>query len=129
MARTKPVPGAGGLVFNSAGEVLLIRDRKGYWVFPKGHVEEGEALEDAAVREVREETGVRARVQAPLGTTHYTNDRGVAREVHWFLMRGNGPVQLEAGMTGAGFFEPEEAARRLAFAEDVQLLRRALAQD
>ena len=35
--------GAGGVVFNSKGEVLLLRDRMGFWVFPKGHPEEGEA--------------------------------------------------------------------------------------
>ena len=125
MARPEPVLGAGGLVFNAAGEVLLIRDRRGFWVFPKGHVEEGETLQAAAVREVREEAGVAARVEAALGVTRYTNDRGVAREVHWFRMRGEGPVRLEPGLTGAGFFDPEEAARRLAFSEDVELLNRA----
>ena len=126
MVRREPVPGAGGLVFNAAGEVLLIRDRMGYWVFPKGHVEEGETLEAAAVREVSEEVGIEARVEAALGVTRYTNDRGAAREVHWFLMRGEGPVRLEPGLTGAGFFDPEEAALRLAFAEDTALLLRAL---
>ncbi|GEM90698.1 NUDIX hydrolase [Oceanithermus desulfurans] len=126
MAKPEPVPGAGGLVFNAAGEVLLIRDRMGFWVFPKGHVEKGETLEAAAVREVREEAGVEARVEAALGVTRYTNDRGVTREVHWFRMRGEGPVRLEPGLTGAGFFDPEEAALRLAFAEDAALLRRAL---
>ena len=38
----KAVPGAGGVVFNDRGEVLLIRDRNGFWVFPKGHLEPGE---------------------------------------------------------------------------------------
>jgi len=129
MAKPEPVPGAGGLVFNSAGEVLLIRDRRGFWVFPKGHLEEGESFEAAARREVREETGVKAAVTKALGVTRYRNDRGVERMIRWFLMLGEGPVRLEPGLTGAGFFDPEEAESRLAFAEDVALLRKALSGD
>ncbi|HGY08890.1 MAG TPA: NUDIX hydrolase [Oceanithermus profundus] len=122
------VPGAGGLVFNARGEVLLIRDKNGYWVFPKGHVEAGETPQETATREVREETGVRAEVDFEIGTTRYTNDRGVMREVRWYRMRGEGPIALEPGLTGAGFFEPAEARARLAFPEDVRLLDEALAR-
>lgn len=82
--------GAGGVVFNAKREVLLLRDRMGFWVFPKGHPEPGESLEEAAVREVWEETGVRAEVLLPLYPTRYVNPKGVEREVHWFLMRGRG---------------------------------------
>jgi len=124
--KKKAVPGAGGLVFNATGEVLLIRDRNGYWVFPKGHVEPRESPEETARREVAEETGVAARVIAKIGETSYVNDRGQARRVSWFLMEGEGPVQLEEGLLGAGFFEPEEARRLLAFPDDLQLLERAL---
>ncbi len=119
-------PGAGGLVFDAAGEVLLIRDRNGYWVFPKGHLEAGESPQEAAVREVAEETGVRAEVLAPLGETVYVNDRGEERRISWFLMRGEGPVRLEEGLSGAGFFEVAEARRLLAFPEDLRLLEEAL---
>ena len=52
---------AGGVVFRREGGrtlVLLIRDAHASWGFPKGHVERGEAFADAAVREVREETGL-----------------------------------------------------------------------
>ncbi len=124
----KAVPGAGGLVFNHAGEVLLLRDRNGYWVFPKGHVEPGETPEQTAVREVAEETGISARVVDELGLTSYKNDRGELREIKWFLMSGDGEVRLEKGMSGAGFFEADEALRLLAFPDDLRLLEKALAK-
>jgi len=119
--------GAGGVVFDALGRVLLIRDRNGFWVFPKGHVDPGETPEEAAVREVREETGIEARILAPLGTTRYRNDRGQEREIRWYLMRGEGEVRLEPGLTGGGFFEAEEALEKLDFPEDKRLLEVALA--
>lgn len=51
---------AGGIVLNSRGEVALVRNRPGtLWFFPKGGVDEGESLEEAAIREIREETGIK----------------------------------------------------------------------
>lgn len=53
------VPCAGGIVFNIRGEIALVRNRKDtLWFFPKGHIDEGETAEDAAVREITEETGL-----------------------------------------------------------------------
>jgi len=123
----KTVRSAGGVVLNRKGEVLLIRDRNGYWVFPKGHIEPGETPEQAAVREVREETGIEAHIIAPLGETRYVNDRGVPREVVWFLMEGEGQLAIEPGLTGGGFFPEEEAQGLIAFPEDLELLERAYA--
>ena len=120
------VVGAGGVVFNKKGQVLLIRDRQGYWVFPKGHVDEGETLEQTAVREVEEEAGIQAEILGNLSNTRYTNNKGLEREIFWFVMKGKGKVRLEKGLTGAGFFDSEEAEGMLAFPEDVQLLREAL---
>lgn len=118
--------GAGGVLFNPKKEVLLIRDRLGYWCFPKGHVDAGENLEQTALREVEEETGIAGKLKAELSSTQYTNNKGVARQIHWFLMRGKGKIKLEKGLNGAGFFEPEDARRILAFPEDVGLLEEAL---
>ncbi len=121
----RPVQGAGGVLFNLEGKVLLIRDRQGYWCFPKGHLDEGESLEQAALREVEEETGIRGTVRAPLSVTRYRNNKGIEREIHWFLMEGHGSVRLEKGLHGAGFFDLAEARRLLAFPEDVRLLDEA----
>jgi diadenosine hexaphosphate hydrolase (ATP-forming) len=121
-----PVPGAGGVLFNPDGKVLLIRDRQGYWCFPKGHLDAGESLASAALREVEEETGIRGRLRRALSVSRYQNHKGIAREIHWFLMEGEGQIRLEKGLNGAGFFEPTEARRLLAFPEDVQLLDEAV---
>lgn len=124
-----PTPGAGGVVLDGAGRVLLVRYRSGAWAFPKGHVEPGETLEQTAVREVREETGVAAAVIAPLPQTQYTNDRGEARVIQWFAMRAgeDAPTTLEDTFPEGGFFPQETAAGMLSYSEDQQLLRAALA--
>ena len=51
------IEAAGGLVFNEKNELLMIF-RRGFWDLPKGKVDEGETLEQCAVREVQEETGL-----------------------------------------------------------------------
>jgi diadenosine hexaphosphate hydrolase (ATP-forming) len=126
------VEGAGGVVRNARGDVLLIRyprSRGGTWTFPKGHVEPGETLEQTAVREVLEEGGVRVEILAPLGTTEYVNARGTPRRIHWFAMRTNATrATPEAGFS-AGFYTAEHALKHLSHAENRALLERALALD
>jgi len=124
---SQPVLGAGGVLFNPQGQVLLIRDRQGFWCFPKGHLDPGESLEQAALREVEEETGIKGTVKQKLSTTRYRNNKGVLREIHWFLLEGQGNIRLEKGLCGAGFFDLAEAKRLLAFPEDVRLLHEASA--
>jgi diadenosine hexaphosphate hydrolase (ATP-forming) len=124
------VEGAGGVVLNDAGAVLLIRHRNGSWVFPKGHIEAGESKVDAAVREVEEEAGVQAVVVDPRQTwqTEYVNPRREGRRITWYLLRTQATeaVMREAIFPTGGFFEPEAAFPMLAFEEDRQLLRHAL---
>jgi 8-oxo-dGTP pyrophosphatase MutT (NUDIX family) len=91
---------AGGLVvdgIDSERRAALIGrlDRRGRlrWSLPKGHVEAGETNEDAAVREVAEETGITGQVLAPLGTIDFwfvADGRRVHKTVHHFLMRATG---------------------------------------
>jgi len=90
---------AGGLVVDRTGispRVALIGrlDRRGrlLWSLPKGHLEAGETAEDAAIREVEEETGIRGRVLAALGTIDYwfvADDRRIHKTVHHYLLEAS----------------------------------------
>lgn len=87
------VRAAGGLVENEAGDVLIIT-RKGWRDLPKGHIDEGESPEEAAIREVREETGLQdVDIVAPLCTTrhfHRAYGRWEIKQTEWFLMYAAG---------------------------------------
>ena len=124
------VEGAGGVVINEVGDVLLIRHRNGSWVFPKGHIESGESKVDAAVREVEEEAGVQATVVDPRQTwqTAYVNPRREGRRITWYLLRSPATeaVMREPIFPSGGFFPPDEALSMLAFEEDRAMLRHVL---
>jgi diadenosine hexaphosphate hydrolase (ATP-forming) len=126
----RTVEGAGGVVINGEGRVLMIRHRNGTWVFPKGHIETGESKVDAAVREVEEEAGVVADIFDPRMTwqTDYVNPRREARRITWYLLTtdATATVQREALFPEGGFFPPSIAIRKLAFDEDRSVLRGAL---
>ncbi len=80
----------GGLVINDKKEMLMIF-RRGYWDLPKGHQDKGETIEECALREVREETGLQQlTITAPLLITYHTYNQGthhILKESHWYLMK------------------------------------------
>lgn len=101
---------AGGLVVRD-GMVLLIRDRYGRWTFPKGHLEAGETERQAAIREVREETGLNCRAGPRLGAVGYNLPNGRGKRVSFYLMTyldGDLTVQ-EAEIDEARWWSIEEA--------------------
>ncbi len=86
------VTAAGGVVTNKKGKVLFIH-RNDKWDLPKGKLDKGETIEECAIREVEEETGVEGlKIENFLKTTYHIFQRnGVykLKEVHWFAMRTN----------------------------------------
>ena len=119
-------PGAGGVVRNAQGEVLLLKHKSGSWVFPKGHIDPGETALEAALREVEEEAGVVAVCPDENETfrTRYHNDKGELREITYFALRteAQAPVLREALFQQGGFFSPERALAQLSFEEDKEML-------
>ena len=87
------VRAAGGLVENEEGNILIIT-RKGWRDLPKGHIDEGESAEEAAIREVGEETGLQDMdIITPLCTTrhfHRAYGEWEVKQTEWFLMSAAG---------------------------------------
>ena len=116
----KWVEAAGGVVTNVAGDLLMIHLR-GRWDLPKGHVESGESSREAALREVEEETGIRAEAvgDEPLVCTYHTyNTYGTweLKRTTWWAMHsigGKPKAQSEEGITSAEWCERATLHKRL----------------
>jgi ADP-ribose pyrophosphatase YjhB (NUDIX family) len=83
-----PVTAAGGIVTDAQQRRLMIY-RNDRWDLPKGHWEQGESIEECALREVREETGVVATICRPLCQTlhcYHMKGRWEMKRTHWFEM-------------------------------------------
>jgi 8-oxo-dGTP pyrophosphatase MutT (NUDIX family) len=122
---------AGGIVFNG-DKVLVLRNLKGVWVFPKGHVELGESHEQAALREVLEESGLHALIvgKAGMSSFHFYSymDRAVHRKiVYWFEMETTETlVTVNRELRTGDFFGAAEAVHMLSFANDITNLKAIL---
>ncbi|RMG21939.1 MAG: NUDIX domain-containing protein [Bacteroidetes bacterium] len=97
----KPVAAAGGLVENEEGEYLGIYNR-GRWTLPKGHIDAGETPQQAALREVQEETGLQElELKQKIGETWHTYQKRKQWELkttHWYHMfaSSNQPLHPQA---------------------------------
>lgn len=97
----KTIYAGGGLVLNDEGALLMIF-RRGHWDLPKGKLDEGETIEECAVREVKEETGLRDIERGELiGVTQHEYfdpwlKQDVIKESHWYAMRAPGLQDLRA---------------------------------
>lgn len=93
------IQAGGGLVQNENKEVLLIF-RRGFWDLPKGKLDKGETMEECAVREVQEETGLKTiKLKKLLTVTYHSYDLGthhLLKESHWYRMKGKSSEKLEA---------------------------------
>jgi 8-oxo-dGTP diphosphatase len=121
------VRAAGGLVVRegaNGGEILIVhRPAYGDWSFPKGKLEPGEREEQAAIREVEEETGLRCRLDRELATTRYRDARGRPKTVrYWSMTPVGGELAAANEIDDARFVPVAEAAELLTYERDRVLL-------
>jgi 8-oxo-dGTP pyrophosphatase MutT (NUDIX family) len=129
---------AGGVVYrrneDDTIDVVLAsrRTRRGElaWGLAKGGIEEGESREAAAVREVQEETGLLAEIEADLGDTKYIyvwEDVRIRKTVHFFLMRwiGGNIDDRDDEMEEIRWFSLDRALKRAAYRGEREVLARA----
>jgi diadenosine hexaphosphate hydrolase (ATP-forming) len=129
---------AGGVVVRRRGEelrVAVVQSQYGTWVFPKGLIEEGEEPEEAARREVGEETGLRRlELLVPLGWTEHEFEKEGKRfqtRTHWFLYQASprALVRLDPQeeLLDCGWFTSKQAMGLLTHADHRGLLRKVAA--
>ncbi|MEE1899763.1 NUDIX domain-containing protein [Flavobacterium rakeshii] len=120
----------GGLVYNKKGEVLFIF-RNGKWDLPKGGIEKGEGIEDAAIREVEEETGVKnLKITQKLQKTYHVFKRNGSYKLkvtHWYEMKTDYKGKLQGqeneGIEKVAWLNPEEIKEALTNSyENIKLL-------
>jgi len=128
---------AGGVVCQMNGgrleTVLCGRSQPVRWSLAKGTPDDGETLEQTALREVREETGLEVEIDGALGSIDYWfADRGkdvrYHKTVHFYLMApvGGATDQHDPEFDVVQWFDAEEALKTLAYANEVHVLQRAL---
>lgn len=118
----------GIVVVTEDEKYLLIRHLAGHWDFPKGHVEKDETEEETALREVEEETGLKARIIPGFRESlNYLVKGHIPKEVIYFFGRpesGQLTPQVEEVME-VGFFSFEESLEKITFSSNRALLHMA----
>jgi 8-oxo-dGTP pyrophosphatase MutT (NUDIX family) len=130
---------AGGLVIDSSGTKGLLIGRidlkdqsreKLLWSLPKGHIEAGESPEQAAIREVREETGIESEIQKSLGVIDFwfmAGGKRIHKTVHHFVFKEKGgrisPQVSE--VDDVRWFPLNEIVDRLAYPDEKKLIARS----
>lgn len=121
---------AGGVILGTGkntGKIAIVRRRRyaGEVALPKGKLNLGEDVIRAALREIYEETGIRARIRGPAGTTHYFVN-SVPKTVTYFLMdteNGDGEGPKDKGeIISVEWVNPREAVIMLTHGEDRNLI-------
>ncbi len=122
------VKAAGGVPIRD-GEVLLVhRPKYDDWTLPKGKLDAGESFEDAAVREVEEETSLTCRLGPELSETHYRDNKDRPKVVRYWAMAVESEVPFEPNdeVDELAWLEPDEAEARLTYERDRVLIDEAV---
>ena len=131
---------AGGIVFKQtkSGPIFLLiknmamRDPdKSYWGFPKGHLNAGESSKEAAIREVKEEVGLRVEIIDKIGQSSYifqVNGEKIFKIVTMFLMQvKKGQILIQdLEISEAKWLGSEQVLELLSFSNDKKLFQKAL---
>ena len=122
--RAVTVADEAGATRSSCEIVLIHRPRYDDWSFPKGKLNRGEAWQRAALREVREETGLVCEPGEELPSTMYTDGKGRTKLVRYWIMRvvGVEPWVPNDEVDKRRWVPIEEAARLLSYAHDREML-------
>jgi ADP-ribose pyrophosphatase YjhB (NUDIX family) len=129
---------AGGLVIDTTGKLGLLigrRDQKDssgqkiLWSLPKGHIEEGETPEQAALREVAEETGIQSEIEKSLGVIDFwfmAGGKRIHKTVHHYLFRESGGLLAaqESEVDEVAWFPLGEIIEKLAYPDEKKLIAR-----
>lgn len=120
---------SGGIVFFE-DSVLVMRNEKCEWCFPKGVIRSVEKPEDVAIGRVFTEAGIHAAILSPAGRTNYefysvTRQRPVCNKIIWYVMKALDthvcPSEAEH-FTGGGFIPVKEALEKVTYSQDKSLL-------
>jgi 8-oxo-dGTP diphosphatase len=126
------VRAAGGVVISEGRVALIHRPKYDDWSLPKGKLDAGESWEEAALREVREETGVPCRLLDELPGSSYADNRGRPKTVRYWRMEPDGePGEIDVSeVDELRWVAPAEALALLSYARDRDVVAAALrAQD
>jgi 8-oxo-dGTP pyrophosphatase MutT (NUDIX family) len=131
---TEVVQAAGGLVVRrQRGELqiaLVYRPVHQDWSFPKGKLEEGESFEEAALREVGEETGLSCRLLRFIGHTEYIDRKGRPKAVaYWVMDSLGGAFTPNAEVDELRWVDLPDATRMLSYPRDQELAAVLMAAD
>ena len=121
-----PLRAAGGLVVRDGRVLLVHRPKYDDWAFPKGKLERDESWEEAALREVEEETGLCCTLGDYAGSTHY-DVRDGRKEVRYYDMSADGDPQPRNEVDDLRWVTYEEAVGLLSYGYDRDLLANLVA--
>jgi 8-oxo-dGTP diphosphatase len=115
------IKAAGGVIVRDGSVLLVHRPRHDDWSFPKGKLEPGETWEQAALREVEEETALVCSLGEEVGRTHYVVEEQ-AKEVRYFRMTSDGEARAKNEIDDVRWLSFDEARRLLTYERDRRLL-------
>ena len=127
---------AGAVCWREVGKDLMVaiihRGRYQDWSFPKGKVDSGETLAEAAVREIKEETGLKVKLGVPLSTVSYPIDKGKTKVVHYWAAKvtdkalANSKFKPDEEVSEVVWMKADQAFAKLSYKHDRELLQEVI---